>query len=97
MRSIALLLLLRCNARTAPLRRALILARAVILARVLTPRCFGCGLFRVDGSTSLPLLVFVDEALGVPQLLLGLLYVVLMTLALLLDEVFVAVANLLVL
>ena len=61
------------------------------------PRCFGCGLFYADRSTSLPLLVFVDKALGVPQLLLGLLYVVLITLALLLNEVFVAVTNLLIL
>ena len=45
----------------------------------------------------MPLLVFVNKALGVLQLLLGLLYVVLMTLALLLDKVFVAIANLLVL
>ena len=59
MRLIALLLLLRYNTRTAPLRQALILARAP------APRCFGYGLFHADGSTSLPLLVFVDKALGV--------------------------------
>ena len=91
LRSIALLLLLHYNARTTPLRRALILARAP------TPRCFGYGLFRTDRSTALPLPVFVDKALGVPQLLLGLPYVVLITLALPLDKVFIAVANLLVL
>ena len=56
----------------------------------------GRGLFRSRPS-SLPLLVFVDEALGVLQLPLGLLYVMLMTLALLFDKVFVAVISLLVL
>ena len=71
--------------------RALILTRAPTLAGRL-----GRGLFRSRPS-SLPLLVFVDEALGVLQLLLGLLYVILITLALLLDKVFVAVTNLLVL
>ena len=90
MRSIALLLLLRCNTQTIPLRRVLILTRAP------TPTCFGYGLFR-SGPSSLPLLVFVDEALGMPQLLLGLPYVMLITLALPLDEVFIAVTNLLVL
>ena len=80
-----------------PLRRALIFARAVILVRAPTLRCFSYRLIRADGSTSLPLLVFVDEALGVLQLLFGLLYVMLVTLALLLDEVFIAVTNLLVL
>ena len=77
--------------RIAPLRQALILAQAP------TPRYFGCGLFRADWSTSLPLLVFVDEVLGVLQLLLGLLHVVLITLALPFDKVFIAVANLLIL
>ena len=77
--------------RTAPLRRAFILARAS------TPTGrLGRGLFR-SGSSSLLLLVFVDEVLEVLQLLLGLLYVVLITPALPLDEVFIAVANLLVL
>ena len=65
-------------------------------APTLTGR-LGRGLFRADGPTSLSLLVFVDEALGVSQLLLGFLYIVLITLALLLDKVFIAVANLLVL
>ena len=60
LRLITLLLLLRYNAQTTPLRQALILARAPM------PRCFGYGLFQADRSTSLPLLVFVDEALGVP-------------------------------
>ena len=90
-------MLLRYNARTTPLRRALILVRAVILTRAPTPTGrLGQRLFRSRPS-SLPLLVFVDKALGVPQLLLGLLYVVLITLALLLDKVFIAVANLLIL
>ena len=79
-----------------PLRRALILTRAVILTRAPTPRCFGYGLFRA-GPSSLPLLVFVNKALGVPQLLLGLLHVMLITLALLLNKVFIAVTNLLIL
>ena len=54
-------------------------------------------MFYADGSTSLLLLVFVDEALGVLQLLLGLLYIMLITPALLLDKVFIAIVNLLVL
>ena len=62
-----LLLLLRCNARTAPLRQALVAAWALILVRAPTPTGrFGRGLFRADGPTSLPLLVFIDEALEVP-------------------------------
>ena len=92
MHSITLLLLLRYNTRTTPLRQALILVRAP------TPTGrLGRGLFQADRPTSLPLLVFVDEALGVLQLLLSLLYIILITLALLLDKVFVVVANLLVL
>ena len=91
LRSIALLLLLRYNARTMSLRRALILARAPTLTGRL-----GRGLFH-SGPSSLPLLVFVDKALGVPQLLLGLPHVMLMTPALPLDKVFIAVTNLLVL
>ena len=80
-----------------PLRRALIPTRVVILTRVPTPTGrLGRGLFR-SGPSSLLLLVFVDEALGVSQLLLSLLYVVLITLALPLDKVFIAVTNLLVL
>ena len=54
-------------------------------------------MIRADRLTSLLLLVFVDEALGVLQLLLSLLRVVLITLALLLDEVFIAITNLLIL
>ena len=97
MRLIVLLLLLCYNARTTPLRQALILTWAVILAQAPTPRCFSCRLFYANGSTSLPLLVFIDEALGVLQLPLGLLYVVLITLALLFDKVFIAVTNFLIL
>ena len=74
-----------------PLRRALILTQAP------TPiGHLGRGLFRSRPS-SLPLLVFVDEVLGVSQLLLGLLYVVFITLALPFDKVFIAVTNLLIL
>ena len=91
LRSIALLLLLRYNARTTPLRRTLILARAP------TPTGrLGRGLFHSRPS-SLPLLVFVNEALGIPQLLLGLPHVILITPALPLDKVFIAITNLLVL
>ena len=91
LRLIVLLLLLHYNARTTPLRRALILARAP------TPTGrLGRGLFRSRPS-SLPLLVFVNKVLRVPQLLLGLLYVILITLALLLNKVFIAVTNLLIL
>ena len=69
----------------------------LILTRAPTPTGrLGRGLFRSRPS-SLPLLVFVDEALGVLQLLLGLLYIMLITLALLLNKVFIAVTNLLIL
>ena len=90
--SITLLLLLLSNVRTTPLRRALILAQAP------TPtRRFSQGLFQADRPTSLPLLVFVDKVLEVLQLLLSLLYIVFITLALLLNKVFIAIANLLIL
>ena len=74
-----------------PLRRALILAQAPIpIGRL------GRGLF-YSRLSSLLLLVFINKALGVLQLLLGLLYIVLITLALLLNKVFIAIANLLIL